>query len=185
MESSTSAPIGLRLWPFFVQASKNNPPDTDPYPAQSRAWTADQARALASRSCSGCCGSGLRAIAGDITPCGCVLRRIFNHCFSRYLECIERPRRFGPKNEDFISDFELVGLRALSNDKERQLFRLIFISGVDHRRSAEILGLDNARFRGCLRRVQEKAGRAFREIRPYALYPTGSYFQAPTRRPAA
>lgn len=185
MESSTSAPIGVRLWPFLVQAKGSPRQDTDPYPSNPGAWTEERARVLASPRCAGCGGSGLRAIAGDIQACGCVLRRVFRACFWRYLECIERPRRFGPKNEDFISDFELVGLRALGDDKERAIFRLVFVSGVDDQTSAERVGLARNEFQAFVRRIQEKAGRAFREVKPYPLFPTGAYFQAPSRRATA
>lgn len=157
-------------------------------------WNRSETIGLASASCVFCRGLGLRKtpVKGESRVCGCVLRAIFRSCFIRYRHCQEKAgvtsaitydhsagprghRVYGRRNEEFIADFELVCRRSL-NELEYKVLKMHFMEGADWKQCTERLSLDKGEFFHEVYKVQEKLGRVFRELRPYALFPLDEYF---------
>ena len=149
-------------------------------------------------TCTQCHGSGLRLVReGALAPCNCVLRSIFRICYERYIRCVtqekhlsrtsqephvgrQRPTSWGRKDEEYAADFTLVSRRALT-EPEYRLFRYHFVLGADWRLCSRKLGLDRGNFFHAVYRIEQKLGRVFRELEPYALYPIDEYFNGPSR----
>jgi len=55
--------------------------------------------------------------------------------------------------------------------------------GADWRLCTRRLGMDRGNFFHMVYRIEQKLGRAFRELKPYALYPLDEYFHGPRRPP--
>jgi hypothetical protein len=125
-------------------------------------------------------------------PCSCVLRGIFRVCYARFRQCIEkekhmshvrlalisgRDRRqvWGRRDEEYIADFCLVSKRFL-DDSEHKLFRFHFLLGADWRLCCRQLKMERGSFFHEVYRIQQKLGKVFRELEPYALYPLDEYF---------
>lgn len=157
-------------------------------------WTRSETIGLASASCVFCRGLGLRKtpVKEQTRPCGCVFRAIFRACFVRYRHCIEKAgvssaltldhaegpighRLWGRRNEEYIADFELVCRRSLNED-EFAVLKTHFLEGADWKYCIAKLGIDKGSFFHRVYTVQEKLGRVFRELRPYALFPLDEYF---------
>lgn len=160
-------------------------------------WTRSETIGLASASCVFCRGLGLRKtpVKEETRPCGCVFRAIFRACFLRYRHCMERAgmasamsldkpqgptghRVWGRRNEEYLADFELVCRRSL-NKEEFDVFQAHFLQGADWKQCIERIGIDKGTFFHRVYTVQEKLGRVFRELRPYALFPLDEYFSGP------
>jgi hypothetical protein len=126
-----------------------------------------------------------------------VLRAIFRICFDRFVRCVtqerhlsrvslepqfgrSRPGTWGRKDEEFIADFCLVSRRTL-DENEHRIFRFHFLLGADWRLCSRRLGLDRGNFFHAVYRIEQKLGRAFRELQPYALFPLDEYFHGPSR----
>jgi hypothetical protein len=77
--------------------------------------------------------------------------------------------------EEFMADFTLIGRRALS-DVEGTLFAKYYLRGADVGGRCRIVGTEQQKCIAILDRIEEKCGRAFRETRPYSLFPIGVYF---------
>ena len=162
-------------------------------------WTRSETLTLATPQCTQCHGSGLRlARKGALTPCNCVLRRIFRICYDRFVKCVtqerhlsrislepqpgrQRPNTWGRKDEEFIADFCLVSRRGLSADEYR-IFRYHFLLGADWKLCTRKLGIDRGNFFHAVYRIEQKLGRLFRELQPYSLFPLDDYFHGPSRR---
>ena len=156
-------------------------------------WTRSETLALAQQSCTMCFGLGLRTgRAGASTPCACVFRAIFRACFRKFRECSakeknysrvsleanrgrERKSIYGLKDEEYMADFCLVSRRTLT-DEEYQIFRFHFLLGADWKLCCARLSTDRGSFFHSVYRIQEKLGRRFRELEPYALFPLDEYF---------
>jgi hypothetical protein len=155
-------------------------------------WNRSETLGLSSSNCSRCEGTGLVEVDGKADACNCVLRAIFRACYSRFVECAatstegsrcslenaayqELPGVFSRKNEEFVADFLLIARRTL-NTEEYKLFRYRYILGADWRLCARKLELGKGQFHHILYRVQQKLGRVFRELQPYALFPLDDYF---------
>lgn len=93
-------------------------------------------------------------------------------------------RVYGRKSEEYHADFELTARRVLNEDDFR-LFRLHYISGAAWGLCVQVLGIDRARFFRDAYRIQERLGKAFAEIEPYALYPVQGYFSGSRMAPRA
>ena len=164
-------------------------------------WTRSETLALAMHSCTQCHGAGLRlANKGlETVACNCVLRGIFRICFDRFVRCVTqerhlsrvslepqagRPRTYnwGRKDEEYIADFCLIARRTL-DDFEHRLFRYHFLLGADWRLCSRKLGVDRGNFFHAVYRIEQKLGRVFRELEPYALFPLDEYFKGPGRVP--
>jgi hypothetical protein len=161
-------------------------------------WTRTETLALAQQSCSVCFGLGLKAgRAGASTPCHCVFRAIFRACHSRFRHCADKEKHisrvslesnpgrqrksvWGMKNEEYMADFILVSRRTLTED-EYKIFRFHFLLGADWKSCCRKLNLDRGTFFHDVYRIQQKLGRGFREIEPYALFPVDEYFNGGSR----
>jgi hypothetical protein len=84
-----------------------------------------------------------------------------------------------------MCDFDLVSRRALS-EYEHRIFRYHFLLGADWKLCCRQLKMDRGTFFHAIYKIEEKLGRIFAELRPYALYPLDEYFGVTIRhRPAA
>lgn len=158
-------------------------------------WTRSNTIALAHPKCTQCHGLGLRSTQKNKEgrPCNCVLRAIFRACFNRFRYCVEKEkhisqatldlspgspdRRFswGRKDEEYAADFYLVSKRNLTA-AEWQLFRYHFLLGADWRLCAIRLKMDRGNFFHAVYRIEQKLGKIFMELEPYALFPLDEYF---------
>jgi hypothetical protein len=82
---------------------------------------------------------------------------------------------WGLKNEEYIADFCLVSRRVLDDD-EYKIFRYHFLLGADWTLCCRKLKVDRGTFFHDVYRVEQKLGRCFRELEPYALFPLDQYF---------
>lgn len=164
-------------------------------------WTRSETIAVAKQSCTQCQGLGLRARTsrtGPDMPCNCVLRAIFRACYARFRLCLakegrmshvrfeivggrERRAVWGRKDEEYVADFCLVSKRIL-DEFEYKLFRLHFLLGADWKLCCRQLNLDRGLFFHSVYRIQQKLGRAFRELTPYPLFPLDEYFGPVVRK---
>lgn len=154
-------------------------------------------------TCTHCHGDGLRHTArkrkGPPRPCNCTLRGVFRACFSRFRECVTKPKHlcratlqscggkdgrrvWGRKDEEYIADFLLVSKRSL-DEMEYKVFRFHFLLGADWRLCCRKLNLDRGNFFHTVYRIQQKLGKVFRELKPYALFPLDEYFGGTVRKP--
>jgi hypothetical protein len=161
-------------------------------------WSRSETLALAQQSCTFCYGLGLRpGRSGESSPCNCVFRAIFRACYERFQQNVskekyvsrisleanpgrQRKQTWGLKNEEYIADFCLVSKRTL-NERQYQLFRFHFLLGADSKLCCRRLDMDRGSFFHEIYRIEQKLGRAFREIEPYALYPLDEYFNSTPR----
>jgi hypothetical protein len=164
-------------------------------------WTRTETLALAQQSCSLCYGLGLRpGRSGASTPCNCVFRAIFRACYARFKQCASKEKHisrvsleanpgrqrknvWGRKDEEFMADFVLVSRRTLT-EYEYKLFKYHFLLGADWKLCCRKLGIDRGQFFHEVYRVQQKLGRTFRELEPYALFPLDEYFNGTPKAPA-
>jgi hypothetical protein len=157
-------------------------------------WNRSETIALAKESCTQCRGFGLRRSSGDghEAPCNCVLRTVFKACYSRFQSCVKKERHvsqvrfqiiggkdrrqvWGRRDEEYIADFCLVSRRFLDS-AEYRLFRFHYLLGADWRLCCRQLKMDRGSFFHEVYRIQQKLGRVYRELKPYALYPLDEYF---------
>ncbi len=96
----------------------------------------------------------------------------------------KRPTTWGRKDQEYIADFELVTRRTLS-EYEHRIFRYHFYLGADWRLCCRKLNLDRGGFFHLLYNIEQKLGRAFREVSPYSLYPLEEYFGGGSCWPAS
>ncbi|MGH9582116.1 MAG: hypothetical protein ACRD4O_04180 [Bryobacteraceae bacterium] len=135
------------------------------------------------------------------TPCNCVFRAIFRACYARFRECTskekyisrvsleanpgrQRKSVWGLKNEEYIADFCLVSRRTLT-DYEHTIFKFHFLLGADWNLCCRKLNMDRGSFFHDVYRIQQKLGKTFRELEPYALFPVDQYFNGTSRLPEA
>lgn len=93
----------------------------------------------------------------------------------------ERRPVWGRKDEEFIADFCLVSKRVL-DEFEYKLFRFHFLLAGDWRLCCRQLKMERGVFFHSVYRVQAKLGRAFRELKPYPLFPLDEYFGVVVRK---
>lgn len=154
-------------------------------------WSRSNTLVLASHMCAQCQGLGLRENR-RIQPCDCVLRAIFRICYERFeryatgearmanvtLQLHSGPNRrgtWGRKEEEYMADFLSVAKRSLT-EAEHKIFRYHFLLGADYRLCIRKLGGDKGNFFHAVYRIQQKLGRAYAELKPYALFPLADYF---------
>jgi hypothetical protein len=164
-------------------------------------WTRANTLALAKPTCLRCHGVGLLVgRRGHRYPCGCVLRAIFRACYSRYRYILtyqdrvsgsfptimkhgkESRRTWSRKNEEFVADFYLVAKRTLDS-VHWNVFRYHFLLGGDWKLCTRILHMDCGNFFHSVYRIEQRLGRVFTELQPYALFPVDEYFHG-TRKAA-
>lgn len=161
-------------------------------------WTRGETVALALDACTTCNGIGFTlGRRGGTSPCNCVLRTIFRICFKRFSYCAHMEKRlsrvrldlgsgknpvymWGRKEEEYCADFYLIARRTLT-PFEFQLFALHFLCGFEWKQCCEKSGLDRGNFFHAVYRIEQKLGRAFRETKPYALFPLDEYFGGAAR----
>jgi hypothetical protein len=164
-------------------------------------WTRSETLALAMTSCSACHGFGiLFGKRGGTTPCNCVLRSIFRHCYKKFRACVtkekymtrvtmsltrgrERHFNWSRKDEEYIADFTLIARRTL-DEREYRIFKYHFLLGADWRLCCRKLSMDRGQFFHSVYRIEHKLGRVFRELEPYGLFPLDEYFASTTRETA-
>jgi hypothetical protein len=123
---------------------------------------------------------------------------VFRACFNRYRECVALTRysssvsleftqgkaggrTYGRKIEEYIADICLVARRVLT-EEEHQMFRFHYLLGADWKLCSRRLNLDRGNVFHLAYRVEEKLGRAFANLEPYALYPVADYFAGTVKR---
>ena len=163
-------------------------------------WTRSETLALAQQSCTFCFGLGMRPGRNEgSSPCNCVFRAIFRACYERFRLCVAKEKHlskledstskrnaWGLQDEEYTADFCLVSQRVLSRE-EHKLFRYHYLLGADWKLCCHTLNLDRGTFFHEIYRIEQKLGRAFRELQPHALFPVDEYFNGCGRykRPAA
>jgi hypothetical protein len=162
-------------------------------------WTRTDTIALAKSSCAQCHGLGIKWGQPDdkVAPCHCVLRNVFRICYNRFRYCVTKEkymshvsleytsgreglRSWGRKDEEYVADFVLVSKRHLTEDEYR-VFNYHFLLGADWKLCCRRLGLERGRFFHQVYGIQQKLGRVFKDLQPYALYPLDQYFNAPKK----
>lgn len=155
-------------------------------------WTQSDTLALASVNCANCNGTGLVQLKkGSESPCKCVFRAIFRACYARFIECSTKEKHlsqvnldrspsggkmtWGRKDEEYSADFYLVTKRTLTPDEWR-IFSWHYLLGADYMLCCRRLQMDRGLYFHSLYRIQQKLGRVYRELAPYALFPLDEYF---------
>lgn len=87
----------------------------------------------------------------------------------------QRRTVWGRKDEEYVADFCLVSKRFL-DEFEYKIFRFHFLLGADWRLCCRQLKMEKGVFFHAVYRIQQKLGRAFRELTPYPLFPLDEYF---------
>lgn len=165
-------------------------------------WDRSKTVGLARVSCRFCHGYGLRLVRkGKEVPCHCVFRAIFRACYHRFRECASKAthtgtvslefcpgkegrRTYSRKREEYIADFCLVSRRAL-DDLDYRIFRFHYLLGADWKLCCRKLGMDRGLFFHAVYRIQQKLGRTFAELEPFALFPLDEYFSGMVHRKTA
>ena len=155
-------------------------------------WERSTVIGLAKASCSTCHGWGLCSgrNRGEV-PCLCVFRRIFRICWRRYEECAalaphvnavtwERCggrgfRAYSRPREEYMADCCLVARRVLPPCLYA-IFQAHYERGLDWHACCKLLHMGRGLFFHHVYSLEELLGRAFAELRPYALYPVSEYF---------
>ena len=155
-------------------------------------WTRSETLALAAPDCAYCCGTGTRSVKRGIPQaCNCVYRSIFRACYARFRYCSTKEkclskvsleytahggrRTWGRKDEEYVADFTLVSRRMLTPEEHR-LFSYHFLLGADWKLCCRRLGMDRGNFFHAVYRIEQKLGKMYRELKPYALFPLDEYF---------
>ncbi len=158
-------------------------------------WEPGVCLSLAREGCTHCDGLGMSNRRGYTNqPCNCVLRKVFRVCFGKYrviqmdasmsqarMERIglsnESRFVFGRKQEEFAADFFLISQRVLKTlPLQWAIFRAHWLQGQDWKACSKRFGMDRGTFFHEVYRIQSRLGRAFCEVKPYAIYPLGEYF---------
>lgn len=155
-----------------------------------RVWDYSDTIGAARASCTWCGGLG-RTDGGNV--CNCVLREAFRACRAKYrwirntprcagvtLEHLPRGLHGGPRfyysraDEEFAAAFGIAGMRALGGDERlRGVFRLHVLEEREWTGCVKRLRIDRGSFWHYVYRVQELAGRSYRDE---GLYPLSAYF---------
>jgi hypothetical protein len=163
-------------------------------------WSHSDTIGLAKASCALCQGEGFRPTVRKApnSPCNCVTREIFRSCFNRFRSCVlkekrlsqatlqisggRNPRRtWGRRDEEYVADFSLISKRTL-DEFEYKIFKFHYLLGADWKLCCRQLNLDRGAFFHALYRIQQKLGRVFREVEPFALFPLDEYFGGTVRK---
>jgi len=81
-----------------------------------------------------------------------------------------------------MADFVLVSRRVLGDDTHaHRVFKYHFLLGADWKLCCRKLNVDRGEFFHDVYRIQQKLGRAFRELEPHALFPLDEYFGSAMR----
>jgi hypothetical protein len=80
-----------------------------------------------------------------------------------------------------MADFCLVSKRTLDEDQYK-IFTNHFLLGADWKLCCRKLGMERGAFFHEVYRIEQKLGRTFRELEPFALFPLDEYFNSTCRR---
>lgn len=186
--TAAAAVLTPRVTPKFP----NRLPQPDRVAGPAYAWDRGECLAMAHPKCRCCFGLG-RAVRQ--TPCPCVCRAIFRACRKKFEDVLAyasfrsggvkmcavdsgvgKPGRvYGRRNEEFSADFVLIARRTLT-PQDYLLFRLHVLAGLGATQAFAQMKVDRAHGFHTLYRIEALLGRAFRECRPYALFPIEEYF---------
>jgi hypothetical protein len=145
-------------------------------------WTDVDVRTSAHPKCNRCHGTGWFELG--TTVCNCVFRSIFEACYRQYISTNPYTSRVvscgitvGRPSEEYAADFVMVGRRALADRPLLlEVFNLYIVSGLDTVTCLRKLNLNQGLFFRRVFSIKQVLGRAFRELRPYPLYPVNEYF---------
>jgi hypothetical protein len=93
----------------------------------------------------------------------------------------QRKSVWGMKNEEFIADFCLVSRRTL-DENQYKIFKYHYLLGADWKLCCRKLGMERGAFFHEAYRIEQKLGRVFRELKPFALFPIDEYFNSTGRQ---
>lgn len=128
---------------------------------QERPWPTGQLQALAWRHCSDCHGFGVV----ESKTCPCVYESVFRKCYSTYRHWQQNEERGSRRTAvEFVADFERLARKAVPPESWSRFHRHF------------ILGKPTIKDRSIERMLMVAAARAFRNVQPYALFPTSVYF---------
>lgn len=148
--------------------------------------------ALSSSSCASCHGTGTTLYGRDHTEvtCACVDRAVFRAVLGAYnfygsdigqsVKSVmtrfdgQGPRNRqvrGPEKTEYVASVHLVARRNLSPN-EWLIWTRHYINGENWAR----FKMDRGNFFHACYRIEQKLGKLFRELTPYALYPIADYF---------
>ena len=162
-------------------------------------WNRSNSIGIAKNSCAYCSGNGTRLVRnGKEVPCNCVFRSVFRACYGRFRECVAKGAHtstvtlelcrgregrctYSRKREEYMADFCLVSRRML-DDSDYKIFRFHFLLGADWKLCCRQLKVDRGNFFHTIYRIEQQLGRAFAELKPYALFPLDEYFGGTVRR---
>ncbi len=157
-------------------------------------WNRSEATLVANEKCVSCQGEGVRVVRNEEErPCNCALRGVFRACYARFRYLAQKEKRmskvslqihwsgrdyrmtYGRKDEEYIADFCLVSRRHL-DDFEYRVFKFHFLLGADWKLCCRQMKIDRGTFFHAVYRIEQRLGRVFKELQPYALYPLEDYF---------
>jgi hypothetical protein len=92
-------------------------------------------------------------------------------------------RMYSRKREEFAADFCLVSQRSL-DEFEYKVLRYHYLLGAGWNFCCQRLNIDRGTFYHALYRIENRLGRIFADVEPYALYPVDEYFAGFTRKDA-
>ena len=87
---------------------------------------------------------------------------------------------WGRKDEEYIADICAVSRRSLT-EEEHRLFTMHMVNGLEWHECIGKLQISRGNFFHEVYRIEQKLGRVFAELMPYALYPLDEYFGGVTR----
>jgi hypothetical protein len=162
-------------------------------------WGHSEVIALAKEGCTQCRGLGLRNNKqGQESPCHCVFRAIFRACYRKFRTLAQQEKHisrvrleklidgkdskqsWAMKDQEYMADFMIVTRRSLSADEYR-LFSFHYLLGADWKLCCKRLNMERGDFFHELYRLQQRLGRVYRELEPYALFPLDEYFGGTVR----
>lgn len=94
-----------------------------------------------------------------------------------YVPGKDRRMSWGRKDEEYCADFLLISKRTLTQE-EHKVFTFHYLLGADWKLCCARLNIDRGQFFHCLYRIEQRLGKTFRELTPYALFPLSEYFHS-------
>jgi hypothetical protein len=122
------------------------------------------------------------------------LRAIFRACYVRFCYCADKQQcitqtsfeylpatgetavMYDRKYEEYSADFISIARRTL-DDFDFKLFKFHYLLGADWRLCCTRLKMDRGNFFHAVYRIQQTLGKAYRETKPYGLFPVYEYFE--------
>ncbi len=157
-------------------------------------WAWSRNLALARQGGAICGGSGRRRAPRARVLCNCTYREIFRTCLRRFRYCSQTERfarvslthflagrssvaAYGRPEQEYCADFFLVARRSLG-PLEWDVFRAHILLGADWRVCCVHLRIERGAFFHAVYRIEQRLGRVFEGLKPYALFPPDEYFSS-------